>query len=183
MSAAPATPRGPWGLLAEFATPEALIAAAKRVRAAGYTRVDAYTPYPVEGVWHALELKRSKVPLVVLLGGLAGGLGVLSLQYWAMVIRYPMIIGGRPHEVWPAWVVPTFEGTILCAALAGVIGMVLLNGLPQPYHPAFNVERFARASQDSFFLAIEAGDPKFDRTTTEHFLRELSPLEVSEVED
>ena len=183
MSAAPATPRGPWGLLAEFATPEALIAAAKRVRAAGYTRVDAYTPYPVEGVWHALELKRSKVPLVVLLGGLAGGLGVLSLQYWAMVIRYPMIIGGRPHEVWPAWVVPTFEGTILCAALAGVIGMVLLNGLPQPYHPAFNVERFAQASQDSFFLAIEAGDPKFDRTTTANFLRELSPLEVSEVED
>lgn len=177
------TRRGPWGLLAEFATPEALIAAAERVREAGYTRVDAYTPYPVEGVWHALKLKRSKVPLVVLLGGLAGGLGVLGLQYWSMVIHYPMIIGGRPHDVWPAWVVPTFEGTILIAALSGVIGMILLNGLPRPYHPTFNVERFARASQDSFFLAIKADDPKFDHTATERFLRELSPVEVSEVEE
>lgn len=181
--AAADTPRGPWGLLAEFATPEALIAAAKRAREAGYTRIDAYTPYPVEGVWHALKLKRSKVPLVVLLGGLCGGLGVLGLQYWAMVIRYPMIIGGRPPDVWPAWIVPTFEGTILIAALSGVLGMILLNGLPRPHHPAFNVERFARASQDSFFLSIEADDPKFDRASTERFLRELSPVEVSEVED
>lgn len=183
MSGQTATQSGPWGLLAEFATPEALIAAAKRVRNAGYTKVDAYTPYPVEGVWHALKLKRSKVPLVVLLGGLAGGLGVLGLQYWAWVLHYPMNIGGRPHEVWPAWIVPTFEGTILIAALAGVLGMILLNGLPQPYHPTFNVERFAQASQDSFFLAIEAGDPKFDRFTTAGFLRDLGPVEVSEVED
>lgn len=172
-----------WGLLAEFGTPEALVAAAGKVREAGYTRVEAYTPYPVEGLWHALELRRSKVPLVVLLGGMAGGLGVLSLQFWAWAIHYPMNIGGRPHAVWPAWMVPTFEGTILLAALCGVVGMILLNGLPRPYHPAFNVERFARASQDGFFLAVEADDPRFDRAQTEGFLRSLGPIEVSEVEE
>lgn len=174
---------GPWGLLAEFATPEALVEAARRTRQAGYTRIDAFTPYPVEGLWHALKYKRSKVPLVVLLGGICGGLGVLALQYWSMVVRYPMIIGGRPNAVWPAWVVPTFEGTILCAAISGVIGMILLNGLPRPHHPVFNVERFARASQDGYFLAIEAGDPKFERWRTTEFLRGLGPVEVSEVED
>lgn len=175
--------RGLWGLLAEFATPEALVAAAGKVREEGYTRVEAYTPYPVEGLWHALKLERSKVPLVVLCGGLAGGLGVLALQFWSMVIRYPMNIGGRPHAVWPAWVVPTFEGTILIGALAGVVGMILLNGLPRPHHPAFNVDRFARASSDGFFLAVEAEDPRFDRAGTETFLRGLGPVEVNEVED
>jgi hypothetical protein len=130
-----------------------------------------------------LKYRRSKVPLIVLLGGMGGGLGVLALQYWSMVVRYPMIIGGRPNAVWPAWVVPTFEGTILCAAIAGVVGMILLNGLPRPHHPVFNVERFARASQDGYFLAIEAGDPKFERWATSEFLRGLGPVEVSEVED
>lgn len=175
--------RRPWGLLAEFAGPEALVAAARKVRDAGYTKIDAYTPYPVEDLWEALRLKRSRVPLVVLLGGLCGGLGVLSLQYWSAVIRYPMIIGGRPFAVWPAWVVPTFEGTILLASVAGVVGMILLNGLPQPYHPAFNLERFAKASTDAYFLSVEAEDPRFDRQETEAFLRSLGPLEVSEVEE
>lgn len=185
MNAAPETRTADraWGLLAEFASPEALVAAARRVRDAGYTKVDAYTPYSVEGLWDALRLKRSRVPLVVLLGGLCGGLGVLALQYWSAVIRYPLVIGGRPYAVWPAWVVPTFEGTILIASIAGVVGMILLNGLPQPYHPAFNLARFSRASSDAYFLSVESSDPRFDRRETEALLRSLDPLEVSEVEE
>jgi hypothetical protein len=171
-----------WGLLAEFEEVDQLVAAARRAREAGYRKLDAYTPFPVEELSDALGHARSKVPLVVLLGGLAGGFGGWLLQFWSQVFVYPMNVGGRPHNSWPAFIVPTFECTILFAAIAGVVGMILLNGLPRPYHPVFNAPRFAAASRDRYFLAIEAADPRFDRHATEKFLRGLDPAEVSEVE-
>jgi hypothetical protein len=171
-----------YGLMAEFPSADALIAAAHQVHEAGFQKVDAYTPYPIEAVSEALDLPRSKVPLLVLVGGLLGGLGGYMLQYWSQVIRYPMNIGGRPVHSWPSFIVPTFECTILGAALTAVIGMILLNGLPLPYHPVFNVPRFALASRDRYFLVIEAVDPKFDPDTTRSFLAGLNASEVSEVD-
>ena len=171
-----------YGLMAEFPSADALVEAAHQVHKAGFHKVDAYTPYPIEAVSEALELPRSKVPLLVLVGGLLGGLGGYMLQYWSQVIRYPMNIGGRPVHSWPSFIVPTFECTILGAALTAVIGMILLNGLPLPYHPVFNVPRFALASRDRFFLVIEAVDPKFDPDATRSFLAGLNASEVSEVE-
>src|SRR5215218_8494 len=160
-------PRPPiYGLMAEFPSADALVEAAHQVHKAGFQKVDAFTPYPIEAVSEALELPRSKVPLLVLVGGLLGGLGGYMLQYWSQVIRYPMNIGGRPVHSWPSFIVPTFECTILGAALTAVIGMILLNGLPLPYHPVFNVPRFALASRDRYFLVIEAVDPKFDPDAT-----------------
>lgn len=176
-------PRPPvYGLMAEFPSAEALIEAAHQVHAAGYEKVDAFTPYPIEAVSEALALPRSKVPLIVLVGGLLGGLGGYMLQYWSQVIRYPMIIGGRPFHSWPAFIVPTFECTILGAALSAVLGVIVLNGLPQPYHPVFNVPRFALASRDRYFLVIEARDAKFDSDATRRFLAGLNASEVSEVD-
>ena len=176
-------PRPPiYGLMAEFPSADALVAAAHQVHKAGFQKVDAFTPYPIEAVSEALELPRSKVPLLVLVGGLLGGLGGYMLQYWSQVIRYPMNIGGRPVHSWPSFIVPTFECTILGAALTAVIGMILLNGLPLPYHPVFNVPRFALASRDRYFLVIEAVDPKFDPDETRSFLAGLNASEVSEVE-
>ena len=173
--------RQAYGLLAEFPTIDALIDAARRVREAGYTRVDAFTPYPSEAVAHALKLPRSKMPPIVLAGGLLGGLGGYMLQFWSQTMVYPMNIGGRPFHSWPAFIVPTFECTILGAALAAVLGMLALNGLPQPYHPVFNVPRFALASRDRYFLVIEARDPKFDHDETRRFLLDLHASEVSDV--
>lgn len=171
-----------YGLMAEFPSAEALIAAAHRVHEAGYQKVDAYTPYPIEAVSEALALPRSKVPLVVLIGGLLGGLGGYALQYWSQLIVYPMNIGGRPFHSWPAFIVPTFECTILGAALSAVVGMIIINGLPQPYHPVFNVPRFALASRDRYFLVIEATDARFDADATRRFLTGLNASEVSDIE-
>lgn len=170
------------GLMAEFSSADGLIAAADAARDAGYTRMDAYTPYPIEEVSEALALPRSKVPLVTLIGGTIGALTGFFLQYWTQVFVYPINVGGRPHNSWPSFIVVTFELTILFASLSAVIGMIALNRLPMPYHPVFNVDRFRLASQDRFFLCIEAEDPKFDRAATESFLKGLNPSEVSEVE-
>jgi hypothetical protein len=176
-------PRPPvYGLLAEFPSADALVAAAHQVRKAGYQKVDAFTPYPIEAVSEALDLPRSKVPLIVLIGGLLGGLGGYALQYWSQLLVYPMNIGGRPTHSWPAFIVPTFECTILGAALSAVIGMIAINGLPQPYHPVFNVPRFALASRDRYFLVIEAEDPKFHPDGTRSFLTGLNASEVSVVD-
>jgi hypothetical protein len=176
-------PRPPiYGLMAEFPSAEALIAAAHQVHEAGYQKVDAYTPYPIEAVSEALALPRSKVPLIVLIGGLLGGLGGYALQYWSQLLVYPMNIGGRPFHSWPAFIVPTFECTILGASLSAVIGMIAINGLPRPYHPVFNVPRFALASRDRYFLVIEATDARFDANATRRFLTGLNASEVSEVE-
>ena len=177
--------KGPkiYGVVAEFATVDGLVSAAHQVTRAGYKRVEAYTPFPVEALHEALDLPRSKVPLLVLIGGLIGCAGGFGLAYWASAIAYPMNIGGKPVNSWPAFIVPTFECTILLACLTAVVGMLALNGLPEPYHPLFNAPRFARASDDRYFLAIEARDKKFDRAATRLFLEGLNASEVTEVED
>ncbi len=171
------------GLLAEFAGPRRLTRAAEAAREHGFTRLDAYTPYPIEELSEALGHRRSKLPLIVLIGGIVGALAGFGLQYWSSVIAYPMNVGGRPLNSWIAFVPVTFEMTILFAALSAVLGMLALNRLPQPYHPVFNVKRFALASRDRYFLCIEADDPRFDREATRRFLEELHPVEVSEVEN
>ena len=171
-----------YGLLAEFDSPAAIVAATQRASAEGYRRMDAYTPFAVEGLAEALHFRRTRIPLIVLLGGLTGCLGGYFLQYYIAAIYWPVNIGGRPLNSWPMFIPVTFELTVLVAALSAVLGMLALNGLPQPYHPVFGVPRFARASQDRFFLCLEAVDPRFDRVATRAFLESLSPHEVSDVE-
>src|ERR1700682_3538223 len=173
-----------YGVMGEFETPEQLIHAVEKVREAGYRRLDAYAPFPVEGLSEALGLKRNMVPMICLLGGLAGVVGGFFFQYWAAAITYPMNIGGRPLNSWPAFIPVTFELTVLGAALAAVFGMFALNRLPQPHHPRFNVHRFAKhASSDRFFLSIEARDPKFHLKDSARFLHELHARHVNEVDD
>jgi hypothetical protein len=145
--------------------------------------MDAYTPYPIEELNEAIGLRHTRLPLIVLAGGIIGGLAGYLLQYWSSVIEYPLNVGGRPLHSWPAFIVPTFEMTILGAALAAVFGMLALNGLPRPHHPIFNAPRFEMASRDRFFLCIEAEDPKFDLKKTESFLQSLGAREVSDVEN
>jgi Protein of unknown function (DUF3341) len=177
------TPAAPlYGLLAEFHSPHAVVEAAKRVREAGYRSVDGYSPYPIEELSEALEFHKSPLPLLVLVGGIFGLLAGWGLEYWSAVIEYPMNIGGRPLNSWPAFIIPAFETTILFAAGTAVFGMLALNGLPQPYHPVFNVPSFALASRDRFFIGIEARDPKFDREGTKAFLKSLGADAVTEVE-
>lgn len=172
-----------YGLMAEFDTPEKLIRACEAASKAGYKRLGAYTPYPIEEVWEAIGHHRSKLPIIVLGGGLAGAIGGFLFQYWASVQAYPMNIGGRPLNSWVAFIVPAFETTILFAAFAAVLGMFFLNGLPQPYHPAFNVERFAEASRDRYFLMVTTKDKNFQPTAVRRLLEGLDPMEVTEVED
>jgi Protein of unknown function (DUF3341) len=171
-----------YGLMAEFDSAQALMDAAHKVRAAGYTKADAYSPFPIHGLAEALGYREKKVARIVLIGGITGALAGYGLEYWSSVIAYPLNIGGRPFHSWVSFIPPAFETTILFAAFSAVIGMLALNGLPQPYHPVFNVERFAQASQDKFFLAIEASDPKFDADATRQFLSSLHPHEVVQVE-
>lgn len=170
-----------YGLMAEFDTPDDLIRAVERVRANGYRQVEAYTPYPIEEVSHALGIHHSWMSLIVLVGGILGGLGGYFLQYWINLYAYPMNIGGRPMHSWPAFIIPTFECTILVAAVFAVFGMFALNGLPQPYHPVFNVPQFDAASKDKFFIVIFSSDKKYDPEGTRHFLESLNPTSVAEV--
>lgn len=170
-----------YGLVAEFETPTDLVVAAKEAYAAGYRKMDAYSPYPIEEASEAIGFHKTRVPLIVLLGGLLGGCAGYGLQYWINVISYPLNIGGRPWHSWPAFIVPTFEMTVLFAGLSGVFGMFALNGLPMPYHPLFNVEKFSAVTRDRFFLCIEAADPKFDLIGTQEFMLKMKPLSLSEV--
>ena len=170
-----------YGLMAEFATPTALVQAAERARLEGYRQMDAYSPIPIEELNEALGLRRTRLPILVFLGGLLGGIGGYSLEYWSQAIAYPLNIGGRPYNSWPQYIPVTFETTVLGAALCAFVGMWALNKLPMPYHPVFNVPAFVRASTDRFFLCIESGDPRFDRDATWRFLEGLRPVGVSEV--
>lgn len=173
-----------YGILGEFSTPRGLISAAKQAREAGYTSIDAYTPFPVEGLNEALGLKRTLVPLVTLIGGLLGGLGGFGFEYWVSVISYPENIGGRSLNSWPAFIPVTFELTVLGASLAAVLGMLAMNKLPQPHHPLFNVDRFQKhASVDRFYLCIQSDDPKFALADTARFLQGAKAESVSEVQD
>jgi len=171
-----------YGLIAEFDNPEALVGAAHRAFAEGFRKMDAYSPFPVEGLAEALGFHRTRVPLIVLTGGILGCLGGFFLQYWLAVIDYPINVGGRPLNSWPSLIPVTFELTILIAALSAFFGVLALNGLPMPYHPVFNVERFELASRNRFFLLIEAADPRFDSAGTRRFLETVGSHGVYEVE-
>ena len=172
-----------YGLMAEFESPTDLVDATRRTREAGFTNIDAYSPYPIEALTEALDIHDRKLPAVVLAGGIVGGLLGYALCYWTSVIDYPLNVGGKPFHSAPAFIVPTFETTILFAAFAAVLGMLALNGLPMPYHPVFNAPRFALASRDRFFLCIEVTDPKFQHDETWAFLSKLGAKAVMDVEE
>jgi hypothetical protein len=179
---APARPRV-WGMLAEFERPDELVAAARRAREAGYRRMDAYTPFPIHGLSEALGFRPSKLPLLVLAGGIIGCATALGMQWFSSTVHYPMNVGGRPFASWPAFIPITFELTVLFASAAAVFGMLGMNRLPMPYHPVFNAPRFAFASRDRFFLGVEARDAKFDLHDTRAFLNSLGAREIVEVEE
>lgn len=170
-----------YGLLAEFCEADELLEAARRAHAAGYTQMDAYSPFPIDGLAEAVGMRKNRVGLATLLGGITGGAFGYFMLYYANVIAYPLNVAGRPFHSWPSFIPITFELTILFAALGAVFGMLVLNRLPELYHPIFNGQHFERASQDRFFLAVEAADPLFDATGTQQFLAGLGATEVSEV--
>jgi hypothetical protein len=171
------------GVVAEFTTPDGLVTACRKAHDAGYRRMDAYTPYPLEEAADAIGFEKTQVPLLTLCGGILGGLSGFGLQYWTNMSAYPMNIGGRPLNSWPSFIIITFELTILFAGITAVVGMLMLSGLPQPYHPIFNHPRFSAASRDRFFLCIEADDEKFDREETTRFLQATDAVDVAEVAD
>lgn len=172
-----------YGLVAEFTTPDALVRACREVRAAGYRRIDAYSPFPLEEAADAIGFEKTQVPLLTLVGGILGGLSGFLLQYWVHTSAYPLNVGGRPLNSWPSFIIITFEMTILFAGITAVVGMLTLNGLPQPYHSIFNHPRFTAATRDRFFICIEAADPKFDLDETTRFLQATEAVDVAEVED
>ena len=170
-----------YGVMAEFESAQAIVDAARRVVAEGYTKVEAYTPVPIEELNLILHRRRTYVPTIALAGGLTGMATGFALQYWASAIEYPLNVGGRPLASWPAFVIPSYELTILFAALATAIGMILLNGLPQPYHPVFNAPRFSLASSDKLFLVIESVDPRYDGPATARLFEDIGAKGVYEV--
>lgn len=176
-------PAGPklYGVLADFIRPEEVVAAAQRCYEAGYRNMDAYSPFPVEGLAEAIGFRRNRMPLVVLIGGICGGLFAYWMQWYTATVEYPIIVAGRPYHSWPAFIPITFELTVLGAAAAAVLGMLGLNGLPRPHHPVFNVPRFALASRSRFFLCIQAIDPQFDHQRVRELLASLNPREINDV--
>lgn len=171
-----------FGYMAEFDSADALVEGARKMYAEGYRKLDTYSPFPIEPAWEAIGAHDTTLQKLVLGGGIMGAIGGFGLCYWTQVIAYPLNIGGRPFNSWPAFIPVTFETTILLAALTTVFGMIILNGLPMPYHPVFNVDRFAKAaSENGFFLTIESDDPKFDRERTVEFLRGLGAREINEI--
>src|SRR5207253_7010499 len=175
-------PRRLYGVMAQFDNPSRLVAAARETYAAGYRQINGYSPFPIEELTEAIGFKRSTLPLIVFAGGLIGGLSVFFMQYWMEVMSYPINVGGKPFNSWPAFIPITFECTVLVAAFAAVLGMLALNKLPQPYHPVFNASNFALATRDSFFLVIESKDPKFNHDEVMRFMKTLEAREVVDVE-
>jgi len=175
-------PENLFGVAAEFDTPEEVLEAANRAREAGYKKMDAYTPFPVNGLDEALGMTNTRLGWVVLIMGILGGTAGFFMQWFAYAVHYPLNVGGRPLNSWPNWIVITFECTVLFAAFTAGLFMLARNGLPRPYHPIFNTPNFEAASRDKFFLCIEAQDEKFDREETRGFLERLNPVRVSEVE-
>lgn len=170
-----------YALLAEFAEPEQLVEAARQVHRQGYRRFESYSPFPVEGLAEAMEFRHTRISMVVLTGGIVGCVGGFFFQWWVNTVAYPINIGGRPFNSWPAFIPVTFEMTILGAALSAVLGMLALNGLPRPHHPLFAVPQFADVTENRFFLSVLAADPEFDEEVTRNFLQSLKPLEVIDV--
>ena len=171
-----------YGVMAEFENPTDLVAAAQRVYTLGYRRINGYSPYPIEELSEAIGFTKTSLPLIVFIGGLIGGLSGFFMQYWIEVIDYPINVGGKPTNSWPAFIPITFEMTVLFAAFSAVLGMLILNKLPQPYHPVFNLPNFALATRDRFFLAIEANDPKFNHAEVVDLLKSLNAVAVNDVE-
>ena len=171
-----------YGVMAEFEGPNELVAAARQTYEAGYRRINGYSPYPIEELSEAIGFTHTSLPLIVFIGGLLGGLGGFFMQYWMEVIDYPLNVGGKPYNSWPAFIPITFECTVLVAAFSAVLGMLVLNKLPQPYHPVFNAPNFALATRDRFFLVVEANDPKFDHKSVVSLFRNLGAQDVVDVE-
>ena len=171
-----------YGIMAEFEGPNELVHAARRVYEAGYRRINGYSPYPIEELSEAIGFTHSSLPLIVFIGGLVGGIGGFLMQYWIEVINYPINVGGKPYNSWPAFIPITFECTVLVAAFSAVLGMLVLNKLPQPYHPVFNAPNFALATRDRFFLVVEANDPKYEHDRVAELLKSLNAQEVVDVE-
>jgi ActD protein len=171
-----------YGVIAEFETPNDLVHAARKVYESGYRRINGYSPYPIEELSEAIGFTHTSLPLIVFIGGVLGGIAGFGMQYWMEVISYPLNVGGKPFNSWPAFIPITFECTVLAAAFSAVLGMLILNKLPQPYHPVFNAPNFAFATRDRFFLAVEANDPKFEHGRVVSLLQSLNALEVSDVE-
>ncbi len=172
---------GVYGVIAEFHDPQELLNAANATREAGYTSIDAFSPFPIHGLSDAIGFGHTRLSAVVLGGGVLGGFAGFFMCWFANVIHYPLNIGGKPFNSWPAWIPITFETTVLFAAFGAVFGMLALNGLPMPYHPVFNVPRFEQASRDRFFLVIQARDPLFELGKVRDFLDSLNPREVTDV--
>ena len=170
-----------YGIMAEFDSAQALIDAAKKTHEAGYKKIDAYSPFPIEGLAEEIGFHFDEIPLTVLIGGIIGGCTGYLMQYWMAAVDYPLNIGGKPPHSWPAFIVITFEMTILFAGISAVLGMLAFNGLPMPYHPVFNVPRFAFASKDRFFLIVFSSDEKYHTVETRRWLESFNPRSVSEV--
>jgi Protein of unknown function (DUF3341) len=170
-----------YGLMAEFDSAQALVDAAKKTHESGYKKIDAYSPFPIEGLAEEIGMHFDEIPLTVLVGGIIGGCTGYLMQYWMSAVDYPLNIGGKPPHSWPAFIVITFEMTILFAGISAVLGMLAFNGLPMPYHPVFNVPRFAFASKDRFFLIVFSSDKKYNPVETRRFLETLDPRSISEV--
>jgi hypothetical protein len=171
-----------YGIMAEFEGPNELVSAAKKTYAAGYRRINGYSPYPIEELWEAIGFTHTALPIIVFIGGIIGGIGGFLMQYYIEVIDYPINVGGKPYNSWPAFIPITFECTVLVAAFSAVLGMLILNKLPQPYHPVFNAPNFALATRDRFFLVVEANDPKFDHDSVRTLFRDLNAQDIVDVE-